>query len=181
MQSYRNYIVYLKKCKKDRKDAVLVTTLTQDPKDVPMYLLIDDDYDQVGRISLPELQKAWQCDTPQQVLHKIDKNEKFQGCLVIEDDECPYFQQSILNANTREQSAYLSEDDQYIYYYTNHGKVYRVPCIKTDRRNKREYLDTEMCHGHICISIEDEDGTDGEYWDITALIKENFYQSGKID
>lgn len=176
MQSYRNYIVYLKKCKKDRKDAVLVTTLTQDPKDVPMYLLIDDDYDQVGRISLPELQKAWQCDTPQQVLHKINKDEKFQGCLVIEDDECPYFQKSILRTEQREQSAYLSEDSQYIYYYTNHGKVYRIPCPKTkdEKKGKREYLETEMIQGHICISIEDEDGSNGEYWDITALIKENF-------
>lgn len=168
--------MYLKKCKKDRKDAVLVTTLTQDPKDVPMYLLIDDDYDQVGRISLPELQKAWQCDTPQQVLHKIDKEEKFKGCLVIEDDECPYFQKSILRTEQREQSAYLSEDSQYIYYYTNHGKVYRIPCPKTkdEKKGKREYLETEMIQGHICISIEDEDGSNGEYWDITALIKENF-------
>lgn len=145
--------------------------------DVPMFLLIDDDsFEQVGRASLPELQEAWNCDTFQQTMYKIDKGERLKGFLVIEDDECPYFQKSILRTEQREQSAYLSEDSQYIYYYTNHGKVYRVPCPKTkdEKKGKREYLETEMIQGHICISIEDEDGSNGEYWDITALIKKNF-------
>ena len=172
MQSSKNCIASLKKFRKER---VLVKNSEVNP-DVPMFLLIDDDYDQVGRISLPELQKAWQCDTPQQVLHKINKDEKFQGCLVIEDDECPYFQHAMAHAEAKEESAYLSEDDKYIYYYTNHGRAYRIPYQKSKNKKKakREFLETEMYNGHICLSIEDEDGSNGEYWDITALIKKNF-------
>lgn len=132
----------------------------------PLYILIDPEtWEECGETNAKHLMEAWGCTNLQQIEKCLDRNQLYDGCIIIEDYEDGYFQELDIRKERREKINLFTEDSQYCYYVTNRDRVFKV--TKDDARAKT-YLDIETDGIHNFITVN------GRTWDIEDLKEEKF-------
>lgn len=132
----------------------------------PLYILIDPEtWEECGETNADQLMEAWGCKNLQQIEKCLDKNQLYDGCIIIEDYDDGYFQELDVRKQRREQINLFTEDLECCYYVTNRDRVFSVT---KDESRIKTYLDIETDGIHNFVFVN------GRKWDIEDLKEEKF-------
>lgn len=132
----------------------------------PLYILIDPEtWEECGETNADHLMEAWGCKNLQQIEKCLDKNQLYDGCIIIEDYDDGYFQELDVRKQRREQINLFTEDLTHCYYVTNRDRVFSVT---KDESRIKTYLNIETDGIHNFVFVN------GRKWNIEDLKEEKF-------